>query len=901
METNTLSSFFRGDYMPHGHCYLWQPHILWTNVISDFLIAVAYFSLPVAIMLFSAKRQDIGFRGVFVLFSLFILFCGITHVFGILTIWHGIYGIHGVSKAITALVSVITAVYVYKLMPTAITLPTIAQFEDVKEQLTANKATVDELESQLVNQKLVQFILNSIPVSTLMLNNRHRIVFYNQTFTEEYNDYIHCEALGLSLFDFVSLEHDIHCDVETFLASHKYTNNEKLVVNGTIPQENGEVVPIELSLDKAEFEGEFVTLIAIKNLTAFTEIKQELVESHNRLERAISATEDGIWEWDVVNDRVEYSPKLMELIDKEEIKTPCFQDWFSHIHPDHQSAVQQAIEQHFIDKKQYAVEYLGVGKNQKYSWFVSVGNSTFDAEGKPLIMSGSLRNIDALKKLERLNQEQTDFLNTIYYGSRHAIWVLTVMKDGDFRYEQFNDTACAWTNTTQEHVIGKSLTALTGDIFPESVAKKVRFNYEKCVDTKSPVDFVESYEFDNEPLWYSTTLYPILDANNQVATIVATAIDVTQQKRSEKALEENQSFLQTIINSTVCGLYLFDVTKNTNITVNQRYTDLLGYTIHDINAEKDFLKLFHPEDLEQVQGHISSVINEQNNNLIPITYRFKHKDGHWVWCYSVDCIVKRDETGAPQIMLGTFVDITEQTSLLQKLKESNAYLERFAFVASHDLQEPLRKIIAFSRLLQERLSAVFEKDEEANYELTRLVNAAERMQTMIKDILKLSRINTTAINIIKCDLTSIINDAKDRLSFLIEQKDVVINVTTEPVDLYADPALLTQVFQNLIANAIKFAKIGQQPIINISLKEISESTVITVADNGIGIKEQYFTQIFEPFRKLHSISEYEGSGIGLAICQQILKVHEGHISCDSDQEQGTTFTLSLPKQGAKYV
>ncbi|MDO6425770.1 PAS domain-containing protein [Thalassotalea sp. 1_MG-2023] len=901
METNTLSSFFRGDYMPHGHCYLWQPHILWTNVISDFLIAFAYFSLPVAIMIFSAKRKDIGFQGVFWLFSLFILCCGITHIFGIWTIWHGVYGYHGLSKAVTAVVSVATAVYVYKLMPAAITLPTVAQFDEVKEQLNVNQATVDALESELANQKLVKFILDSIPVSTLMLDKDSNIVFYNQTFKDEFAHYLQPNLSTLSLFDIVKLEQNTSEQMQQYLSDDAQLGQEKLVINSRITSVKGYYVPVELSLDRAEYEGQVVTLIALKNLTEFTQVKNELLESHQRLSRAISATEDGIWEWNIKNNHVEYSPKLMELIGKEDVSTPCFDDWLSHIHPDYKDKVNNAIETHFNNKTQFIVEYVGRDKYQRYSWFVSVGNSIFDNNGEPLLMSGSLRNIDPTKRLEKLYQEKEGFLNAIYNGTSHAVWVVSITAECDFKFEEFNDTACQWTRTNPSAVIGRTLTELAQSVFKQSVADKIRERYEHCVKSKKPFDYVEHIKFDDVSAWYNATLYPVFDQNNKVTAIVGTAIDITSRKQSEIALEENQVFLETIINSTVCGLYLFDITHNVNVRINQRYTDILGYNIDDINAIADFMQLFHPDDVPHVETHINNVITDEGQTLAPLTYRFKHKEGHWVWCYSVDCIVKRNKSGQPELMLGTFVDITEQTTLLQKLKESNEYLERFAFVASHDLQEPLRKITAFSSLLSNRLAPIIANDQEAEYEFSRLTNAAERMKTMIKDILKLSRINTSAIAIKQCQLQEVVNVACDRLQFLIEQSSAEIHVSPDNANMMADPTLFVQVLQNLIGNAIKFAKTDQDPIIDIRLRESDHETIITIRDNGIGIEEPYLKSIFEPFKKLHANSEYEGSGIGLAICQQIINVHEGQIYCESEQGQGTTFTLYLPKQGAFYA
>ncbi len=886
--------------MPHGHCYLWQPHILWTNLISDFLIAVAYFSLPIAIMLFSAKRKDIGYNKVFILFSLFILCCGITHVISIFTIWHGVYGIHGVSKAITAFVSILTAVYVYKLIPQALLVPTVDQFEQTKRQLVAEQANVTALEFELTNQKFVKFVLDGLPVSTLVLNDKHQVIYSNQTFINEFQQLIDGETTSSSLFELVDLQGDTFAKVSSFLHEAHTQINAKLTVLTLLKTKEDVEVPIELMLNKSEFEHESAVLITIKNLTEMKQIKLELVESHQRLERAISATEDGIWDWDIQKNTVNYSPKLMELIGKSEISNPTFEDWFTHIHPDYRDKVQEAIKAHFSTQEIYSVEYLGLDKEGNYRWFASIGNSIFNDQGEPEIMSGSLRNIELTKNLEILNQEKTEFLDAIYKGSSHAIWVMSVQRENEFCYEEYNQTACNWTNTNREDVIGKTLSELTPEILPPALATRLNEYYLQCVHSNEKVGYIDTIPFNGSNLWFNATLYPILDERGNVKKIVGTALDITIQKESELALERNKNFLEKVFDSTVCGLYLYDLKQHINTKVNQRYTDLLGYTMDELNSIGDFKALFHPDDREKVLQHIAQVIASESGQLMSLTYRFKHKEGHWVWCHSLDCIVKYDEQGQPESMLGTFVDVTEQTVLLQKLKESNEYLERFAFVASHDLQEPLRKITAFSSLLSNRIKPLLKDDSEAEFQLERLNSAANRMQSMIKDILKLSRISTSSIKIVECNLNTIIDDVKDQLSELVNQHHADIIVEGGSENFFADPSLIAQLFQNLIGNAIKFSKPNLVPKIVISIEKSDAYIRIYCQDNGIGIEEEYLQHIFEPFRRLHSISEYPGSGIGLAICQQIMKVLEGTIECQSQTEQGSLFILTLPRHGANY-
>ena len=146
-----LDNLFRGDFMPHGHCYLWTPEILWLNVVSDIVISLAYFTIPLAIYYFVKQRSDIKFKGIFTLFSLFILCCGITHLVSIWVIWQGYYGVHGISKGITAVVSLATVLYIIKEMPLALKLPTPAQLLDAQDAV--NKEKLERIKLENINQQ----------------------------------------------------------------------------------------------------------------------------------------------------------------------------------------------------------------------------------------------------------------------------------------------------------------------------------------------------------------------------------------------------------------------------------------------------------------------------------------------------------------------------------------------------------------------------------------------------------------------------------------------------------------------------------------------------------------------------------------------------------------------------
>ena len=233
----------------------------------------------------------------------------------------------------------------------------------------------------------------------------------------------------------------------------------------------------------------------------------------------------------------------------------------------------------------------------------------------------------------------------------------------------------------------------------------------------------------------------------------------------------------------------------------------------------------------------------------------------------------------------------------QKLVASNRELEEFAYVASHDLQEPLRKIITFGDRLRSKYGRVL--SEVGQDYLMRMQNAAVRMQRLITDLLNLSRIATSGQPFEQIDLAIIVADVVKDLETLIEQSDATIELDRLPT-LMADAVQMRQLFQNLIGNAIKFRQIGIAPVIKIS-STVEESAVttcphysISIQDNGIGFEEKYANRIFQSFQRLYGVDQYEGTGMGLAICRRIVERHGGNLYAKSQPKVGTTFIISLP-------
>ncbi len=285
--------------------------------------------------------------------------------------------------------------------------------------------------------------------------------------------------------------------------------------------------------------------------------------------------------------------------------------------------------------------------------------------------------------------------------------------------------------------------------------------------------------------------------------------------------------------------------------------------------------------------------------------RNRAKDGTYYWVHTT-IVPFMDADGRPEQYVAVRYEITERKLAEEQLKVyakkleiSNQELQDFASVAAHDLQEPLRKIQSFADRLKVRAKDEL-KPESLDY-LERLQNSAQRMQTLINDLLTYSRVTTKAQPFKNLDLNQIVAHVVSDLEIRLEQTKGVIQYADLPA-IDADATQMHQLFQNLIGNALKFHKPGTPPIVKVSTKIFEQSPLgrpgpacqVAIEDNGIGFDEKYLDRIFTIFQRLHGRHEYEGTGIGLAVCRKIVDRHAGVITANSTPGSGATFLITLP-------
>lgn len=378
----------------------------------------------------------------------------------------------------------------------------------------------------------------------------------------------------------------------------------------------------------------------------------------------------------------------------------------------------------------------------------------------------------------------------------------------------------------------------------------------------------------------------LTDAFNQMLTRI---------DEQDRALRESDERLNLALMSSGVGTWSWNVVDN-SIIWDDYLHPLFGLTPNTFPGRfEDLLHLVHPDD----RDHAKDVVAETLEKDAPYDteYQVIWPDGT-VRVLASRGKVYRDPAGRPVRMAGVCWDVTEEKrakeqlrTLLAELERSNKELEQFAYVASHDLQEPLRMVSSYTQLLEQRYRDKL--DDDAREFINYAVDGARRMQRLINDLLEFSRVSTRGRRLEPVDANEVLGTVRANLSAAIEDAGALVTNEELPT-VMADPTQLGQLLQNLIANAIKFRG-AESPRVHIAAGEQAGEWMFAVRDNGIGIDPEYFDRIFVIFQRLHATADYPGTGIGLAVCKRIAERHGGRIWVESEPGNGATFSFSIPK------
>lgn len=457
-------------------------------------------------------------------------------------------------------------------------------------------------------------------------------------------------------------------------------------------------------------------------------------------------------------------------------------------------------------------------------------------------------------------------------------------------------------NKAAESLIGIHRDRLIGKILMEEIPEALQlsfFNDFQELISRNEVNHVEEfYPVLNK--WFELSAYPSGDSLSVFFR------DITDRKNFEEAILQSNERFEIIAKATQDIIWDFDISKNL-LYVSKGFSEKFGYTMEDeFDSFDHFLEIIHPQDQDFVRKEFFDyVIGVNTHSNWEIDYRLIKKDESLAFIQHKTFFI-RDRNGKAIRALGAMVDITSRKSYEESLKilnqelekrvkelaNSNLELEQFAYVTSHDLQEPLRMISSFLSLLDTKYGP--QLDDKAKKYIHFAVDGARRMRQLILDLLEYSRSGKLDTSLESVNLNMLVKDISLLIKKKIDEKEAELVFEKLPI-IRGLKVPINQVLLNLIENGIKYSLPDRTPVVRVSVEENPSEWIISVADNGMGIHEEYFEKIFIIFQRLHKKEEFQGTGIGLSIVKKQVESWGGRIWLASELGVGTTFYFTIPK------
>lgn len=606
--------------------------------------------------------------------------------------------------------------------------------------------------------------------------------------------------------------------------------------------------------------------------------------------QAASLAKIGSWEVDLIADKLYWADIVHELheTDPNSFK-PTVANAIQFYREDFREFIVKSIEECIHTGNPFNIEAVIVTTKKRERWVRVIGQAEFLDE-KCIRVFGSFQDIDEKKeteeKLVKSFEEKSNILESIgdAFFALDKNWIVTY----------WNKEAEKILGRKREEVLSKNLWQSYSDAIDTDFFKQ----YHLAIETGETVSF-EAY-YPTLKKWFEVSAYPSKEGLSVYFK------DVTLRKEADIRLIEANERFEKVTEATNDAIWDWDIVKGTFFRSHGIENFFGKETTKSLSTNSFWKDNFYPDDLPLIKKSLDEAI--QNPSVFRWEMEYRILKQHKQIGYVVDKgLIIRDNTGKAIRMVGAMTDISERKmheaeslelnkslkKYTEKLEKTNEQLEQFAFIASHDLQEPLRMVTNFLEQLQRKYEN--QLDDKAKQYIYFATNGAKRMRQIILDLLEYSRVGKIDENLEEVDLNEILLDYKLLRSKIISEKNAIILSNSLPeILVYRVP--LIQTLHSLLDNAIKYSKKGETPKIEIIALEKEGKWIISIADNGIGIEREYFDKIFIIFQRLHTHDQYEGTGIGLSLSKKHVESWGGNIWIESKIDFGTTVYFSIPKQ-----
>ncbi len=653
---------------------------------------------------------------------------------------------------------------------------------------------------------------------------------------------------------------------------------------------------------------------------ATTVLEETKREAYAMFRNVTDSSPTGLWLSDTHGNMTYLNKTLVEWTGLP-YQTLLDNGWASAVIEEDRDLAREVFSECIANKSHYDILFRINRFDGEVIWVRAAGDPFYNEDGTWAGYAGFCMDMDEIVIGRKALADSEERFSLMIEQSPLAICLFTGI---DMRIEIANDAMLGYWNRNRS-VMGQPLAhampELDGQPFL-SLLQQVYTTGEVYQGNSTPAQILVNGKLEN--YYFDFTYKPIRDSKGKIYGVMNVANDVTQQVLATQKLIETRIALSGAIELAELSTWSFCV-KTREISYSERFREWLGLP-HGNAMEEEFLELISEPHRYDVRQAIQVAVETGSEGAFDIEFPLQNASSSQIRIIHAAARVFYDNDGNAEYLSGTAQDVTKERKLQEELKFkvkertselrkanneleiNNQELQQFAYIASHDLQEPVRKITVFMQMLESYLQS---DPEKARTYITKINSSTKRMTALIKDVLGFSELAKTAMVFEPTDLNQIIRHVMNDFDLVIEQRDAQVICNRLPI-IQSIPLQMSQLFGNLISNALKYSKADVPPNIEITGSELTDSEKphfnidqntdyfkIDVRDNGIGFDQKYADQIFNIFQRLHGKDEFAGTGIGLAMCRKILQNHNGDIVAKSELGVGTLFTVIIPKRHEK--
>jgi len=762
---------------------------------------------------------------------------------------------------------------------------------------------VESRKKRIEDKFRIQTILNFSPDLIWSLDRDYKLVTSNDAFLENRKRVMHCDIKpGENLLSEEFQEAKL---IEYWKAYYeKALRGNNIKIEEIIESKNqGDPTFYETKITPIKVNDTIVGLACFsRNVTEKKVASEKIEEQNKQLIKGQEISKIGYWENDLESKKIFWSDEMYSIWEvKKNSFTVDFDYFFESIHPEDRKGFLYHKNRALTQEKKLDVVYRIILEGNRFKYIHEKGEIIQDKNGKINVFRGTAQEITREKEIEIELRDRNHFIESTLNNVPLGIAV-----------NKISDGKATYMNKAFEDIYGWPKSELLNiDNFFENVYSNPE--YRNWIKTKVSEDISSG---DPERMFWNGITISTKDEKEKFVNaknipvpdldlMISIVIDDTDRYLAEQALKMSNERFKLISEATNDAIWDWDLEKGIHFW-GEGFTKLFGIPLNqNTDIANEWETRVHPEDKPRIKEILKNIRANKKDKEFKIEYRFKRDDGSFAFVVDSGTVIRNSNGDAIRI-LGAMQDISSRKvyeNSLQILNEnlkkanhalelSNKELEQFAYVASHDLQEPLRMITSFLGLVEKRYDAVL--DEKGKKYIHFAIDGAKKMREIILDLLEFSKLDSFKEAKSWVESQEVLETSLLFLKRNIDSTRPILHLEPLP-QVYGYKNALVQLFQNIVSNAIKYQPEGQKAEIWISSKENENEWEFLVKDNGIGIEKEYLEKIFVIFQRLHAKGSYSGTGIGLAISKKIVDLHEGKIWAESKLGEGTNFRFTLKK------